>query len=135
MRGQKIRIAALALAALSFAPAGVCAERKQKNPEITTVMGQAMQRYADCIIEQAEALERSGEAAAVVASAAVSACRYWRDKTEELVMLNSMVNHGLKVESAGEVAQTFLKRVDERGRERASLKIIQIRAKNAARPQ
>jgi hypothetical protein len=50
----------------------VSAAPVKKDPEIAAAMAQLMQRYADCIMEQADSLEKSGEAASAIASAAAA---------------------------------------------------------------
>jgi hypothetical protein len=122
-------------ASFSQTSSPVSAAPAEKDPRIGEVMAQLVQRYADCIGKQADVLEKSGEAAPAVASAAVSACRTWRDKTQQIIMLDGMVNYGLKVEQAGQVAEKILKEVDADGKEHVLLKIIQVRAQNAASPQ
>ena len=100
--------------------------------EVTRAMNEVLDIYAECIMENAQTLEPSGEAAPVVADAAVAACRTVRVKAQEVIMLHAMVNSGVSVEIAGNVADQMLAKIDNAGREKAALSITKIRAEAKA---
>jgi hypothetical protein len=112
-----------ALFALSVAVA-----QEYREPELWEVVGQSSRLYGGCIVDHAQRLEPSGEAADLVADAAVAECRRERDLALRALGTHAVINYRLDSEAAARITREGVATWEADYKRQAVREVVRIRA-------
>lgn len=99
-----------------------------REPELWALVGQASRLLGECIVDNAQKLEPSGETADTVAEAAVGECRKERELAHRAIAMHTMINRDLSEGRASATADRALSTWEADYRSQAVREVVRIRA-------